>query len=140
MKSPILNKNKLPQVLYKRFKRKSKMHEQLEIGKIKFEVTPIYVNKVCVHSLFQLKFTQPVYSNPASKKSYSITILYIILAFMGLTTLYLILYQTFQSLGIFSLSDPLIVSLLTPFIFNGTPLLLTPQLTDLIVNSNLLVL
>jgi len=140
MKSPILNKNKLLQVLYKRYKHKVKVHEQLEIGKIKFEVTPIYVNKVCIHSLFQLKFTQTTDSKPISKKSHSITILYIILAFVGLTTLYLILHQTLQNLGIFSLSDPLIVNLLIPFIFNGTPLLLIPQLTDLIVHGNLLTL
>jgi len=43
--------------LYIDSEKKHKKHEQLEIGKIKFSVTPVYLNKVCVHSTFDIDFT-----------------------------------------------------------------------------------
>lgn len=43
--------------LYTENKKKHKKSEQLEIGKIKFVVTPIYLNKVCIHSTFDIDFT-----------------------------------------------------------------------------------
>ena len=54
-------------------KRKIKIHEQLQIGKIKFEVIPVYINKVCVHSIFQLKYS-PITPVEVSKNNPNVVI------------------------------------------------------------------
>jgi len=122
--------------LYYSMKRRKKINEQLQIGKIKFEVTPIYINKICVHSMFQLKYTQQVEVKTTNYKySYIIkTVIFILTSF----AVYTLSYNTLLNLGILSESNYTFIAAATPYIFEGVPAYYTPHLTTLLQQINIL--
>ena len=122
--------------LYYSMKRREKVNEQLQIGKIKFEVTPIYINKVCIHSMFQLKYTQQVEIKTSNYKySYIIKIsVFILTSFL----VYTLFYNILLSLGILSESNYTFIAAVTPYIFADIPTYYTPYLTTLLQEINIL--
>jgi len=122
--------------LYYSMKRRRKTQEQLQIGKIKFEVTPIYVNKVCVHSLFQLKYTPQVETETKVNK-YSVLIKTALLISM-IFFLYATLYSTLLNLGIIVESNSNFIAAVTPYIFSELPSYYTPHLAVLLKEINII--
>jgi len=132
MKSP-----KLISKLYFRMQHRKKTYEQLQIGKIKFEVVPIYINNTCVHSLFKLKYTQSLNTNTdVQVKRYSLmkVLLFVLLLFC----MYMLLYSTLINLGILVETNEVFTSVITPYIFSDLPVYYTPHLTRLLNYVNLL--
>lgn len=123
--------------LYFRMKHRKKTYEQLQIGKIKFEVTPIYINNVCVHSLFKLKYTQT--SDITSKtetKYYNLLRVLVIVLVLFLT--YIITYNFLSSLGIIAETNEIFINTITPYIFPDIPTHYTPYITTLLKQANIL--
>jgi len=123
--------------IYTSRKRKKKIHEQLQIGKVKFEVIPVYVNKVCVHSIFQLKYSQ---ATPAEvhKSNNQYTIIKILLGIVFLSSTYILVSNILVTLGVITLVNEPFTIAVTPYIFNDMPASNIPQLTLLLQKVNLL--
>lgn len=118
-------------------KRKKKINEQLQIGKVKFEVIPVYINKVCVHSIFQLKYS-PVTPVGVSKSNYQYLVIKILVGVIFLTLIYILTYNILVTLGIIALVNESFITAITPYIFNGISTSNIPQLTLLLQKVNLL--
>lgn len=123
--------------IYTSRKRKKKIHEQLQIGKVKFEVIPVYVNKVCVHSIFQLKYSQ---ATPAEvhKSNNQYMIIKILLGIVFLSFTYILVSNILVTLGVITLVNEPFTIAVTPYIFNDMPASNIPQLTLLLQKVNLL--
>ena len=123
--------------IYTSRERKKKIHEQLQIGKVKFEVIPVYVNKVCVHSIFQLKYSQ---ATPAEvhKSNNQYTIIKILLGIVFLSSTYILVSNILVTLGVITLVNEPFTIAVTPYIFNDMPASNIPQLTLLLQKVNLL--
>lgn len=123
--------------IYTSRKRKKKIHEQLQIGKVKFEVIPVYVNKVCVHSIFQLKYSQ---ATPAEvhKSNNQYMIIKILLGIVFLSSTYILVSNILVTLGVITLVNEPFTIAVTPYIFNDMPASNIPQLTLLLQKVNLL--
>ena len=100
-----------------------KKQEQLEIGKIKFTVKPIYFNKQIIHTSFLVNFTP---NKPTQVQDNNGEKFYLKLILFILCTLY-----------IFSLSVPLLSEtsfetqdLIFPILFADTDLIVCRALTD----------
>ena len=132
---------KLQSIIGKKYwsmKRQNKINEQLEIGKIKFEVIPIYFNKTCIHSLFKLKYNSfETSSTPNTKKILPLVIkILIILIVMWL--LYINISQFLVNLGIFALANNQVIPVVSPYIFQGIVPALIPHLSILLLKSSIL--
>ena len=127
--------NRVIQKLHSNMQRKSKMHEQLEIGKVRFEVLPVYMNKVCIHSLFKIKYTQSTSQtmDTASNSKVKLSLILVLLVLMCL--LYIVCTEWLHSLGLLTLVNEDILTVLTPCIFPNTLGGLTPHLTTLLAKS-----
>ena len=123
--------------LYFRMKHRKKTYEQLEIGKIKFEVTPIYINNVCVHSLFKLKYTQTSDITPKTKTKYY-NLVRVLVTVLVLFLAYIITYNLLSSLGIIAETNEIFISTITPYIFPDIPTHYTPYITTLLKQANIL--
>jgi hypothetical protein len=123
--------------IYTSRERKKKIHEQLQIGKVKFEVIPVYVNKVCVHSIFQLKYSQ---ATPAEvhKSNNQYMIIKILLGIVFLSSTYILVSNILVTLGVITLVNEPFTIAVTPYIFNDMPASNIPQLTLLLQKVNLL--
>jgi len=123
--------------IYLNRKRKKKINEQLQIGKVKFEVIPVYINKVCVHSIFQLKYSSvtPVEVN---KNNQQYLIIKVLVGIILLTFIYILTYNILMTLGIIVLVNELFITEIAPYIFNGISTSNIPQLTLLLQKMNLL--
>ena len=73
--------------IYINKKKNIKKIEQLEIGKIKFNVVPIYFNNQIIHTLFTLNFTPNKFTQTVKKNNYKLFI-YIILTLISLYAIY----------------------------------------------------
>jgi len=132
MKSKHLIRN-----LYFRMKHRKKTYEQLQIGKIKFEVTPIYINNICVHSLFKLKYTQASNITPQTQtKHYSL--LRVLILVLSLFFLYVVINNLLSSLGILTETNEIFINTITPYIFPDIPTHYTPYVTTLLKQANIL--
>jgi hypothetical protein len=118
-------------------KRKKKINEQLQIGKVKFEVIPVYINKVCVHSIFQLKYS-PVTPVGVSKSNYQYLVIKILVGVIFLTLIYILTYNILVTLGIIALVNESFITAIAPYVFNGISTSNIPQLTLLLQKVNLL--
>ena len=118
-------------------KRKRKINEQLQIGKIKFEVIPVYINKVCVHSIFQLKYT-PITPVEVSKNNHKYLVIKILAGVIFLTLTYILIYNILTTLGIITLVNESFITAIAPYIFNGISTSNITQLTLLLQKVNLL--
>ena len=118
-------------------KRKRKINEQLQIGKIKFEVIPVYINKVCIHSIFQLKYS-PVTSVEVNKSNYQYVIIKLLVGVIFLTSIYILTYNILTALGIILLVNESFITAIAPYIFNGISTSNIPQLALLLQKVNLL--
>ena len=118
-------------------KRKKKINEQLQIGKIKFEVIPVYINKVCVHSIFQLKYS-PITPVEVSKNNHKYLVIKILAGVIFLTFTYILTYNILTTLGIITLVNEPFITAITPYIFNNIPTSNITQLTLLLQKINLL--
>ena len=118
-------------------KRKRKINEQLQIGKIKFEVIPVYINKVCIHSIFQLKYS-PVTSVEVNKSNYQYVIIKLLVGVIFLTSIYILTYNILTALGIILLVNESFITAIAPYIFNGISTSNISQLTLLLQKVNLL--
>ena len=64
----------LPRIIqtqYTLLKRRKKIKEQLEIGKIKFEITPIYANNKCIASIPNIKYNSLSYNKSLTARKCS---------------------------------------------------------------------
>ena len=118
-------------------KRKRKINEQLQIGKIKFEVIPVYINKVCVHSIFQLKYS-PITPVEVSKNNHKYLVIKILVGVIFLTITYILIYNILTTLGIITLANESFITAIAPYIFNGISTSNITQLTLLLQKVNLL--
>ena len=118
-------------------KRKRKINEQLQIGKIKFEVIPVYINKVCVHSIFQLKYS-PITPVEVSKNNHKYLVIKILAGVIFLTLTYILIYNILTTLGIITLVNESFITAIAPYIFNGISTSNITQLTLLLQKVNLL--
>ena len=118
-------------------KRKRKINEQLQIGKIKFEVIPVYINKVCVHSIFQLKYS-PITPVEVSKNNHKYLVIKILVGVIFLTLTYILIYNILTTLGIITLANESFITAIAPYIFNGISTSNITQLTLLLQKVNLL--
>tara|TARA_B110000240_G_scaffold193845_1_gene240371 strand:+ start:555 stop:959 length:405 start_codon:yes stop_codon:yes gene_type:complete len=123
--------------MYMNRERKKKMNEKLEIGKIKFEVIPVYINKVCVHSIFQLKYSQ-VIPTQVNKNSIQYIVVKVLVVIILSSLLYSTLYNMLVTIGIITLVNEAFTIAITPYIFNDMPTSNIPQLTILLQKVNLL--
>ena len=123
--------------LYFKMQYRKKTHEQLQIGKIKFEVIPVYVNDTCIHSIFKPKYTQAITSNSnlQTNKTFLIKILLSILSLFGT---YILLHTILINLGILVETNDTFISVISPYIFSDLPSHYTPHLSVLLKNLNLL--
>jgi hypothetical protein len=132
-----MNFHKIIQIRYSNLKKKKKTREQLEIGKIKFEVIPIYMNNTCIYSLFKPKYdsSKPTeYSN--TKKN--LNIVYVFITSLILYMLYSSVNNTLVALGIFTYVNNDIISIVTPYLFQSVTPSLTPHLSLLLKNLSYL--
>ena len=118
-------------IKYLDLKRRAKMYEQLEVGKIKFEVVPIYLNNVCIHTLFKLKYN-PLETTKSSDTKKTSIIIKLLCIFVTSSLLWSSLNYFLASIGILTHGNDLIVSTITPYIFSSTSSNLVPHLSVLI--------
>lgn len=123
--------------LYFRMQYRKKTYEQLQIGKIKFEVIPIYFNNTCVYSMFKLKYTQASISN-IGVQTRRYPLLKVLLLVLMLFCIYIVLYNLLVNLGILVETNEVFTNIITPYIFPDLPVYYTPHLTTLLKNVNLL--
>lgn len=129
-------KNKID-TRYLDLKRRSKIREQLEIGKIKFEVIPIYLNKICVYSLFKPKYNALEPTNlPNNKKT--LVLIKILFIFLIGFLIFNNFHYLLLSLGIMTQSNDLIIATVTPYIFQNITYSLIPHLSILLSKLTLL--
>lgn len=132
-----MNFKNIISTIYLDRERKRKINEQLQIGKIKFEVIPVYINKVCVHSIFQLKYS-PVTSVEVNKSNYQYIVIKLLIGITFLTFIYILTYNILTTLGIILLVNESFIMAITPYIFNDISTSNIPQLTLLLQKAKLL--
>ena len=133
----------LPHIIQTRYtllKRKKKIKEQLEIGKIKFEITPVYANNKCIASIPNIKYnslnTSGIGVVDTYRSNFVKTILMVCVLFIIATSVISVL----ESLGLYVSSNNEVIKLVTPCIFPDITPELTPHLSLLLSKSNFLTL
>ena len=125
---------------YTLFKRKKKIREQLEIGKIKFEVTPIYANNKCIASIPSVKYNSLDTNKTEVTGTYRSNFIKILFIVSILLLLTIIIINILESLGLYTSSNNKVIELITPCIFPNITSELTPHLSLLLSKSNFLTL
>ena len=97
----------------------------------------MYINKVCVHSIFQLKYS-PVTPVGVSKSNYQYLVIKILVGVIFLTLIYILTYNILVTLGIIALVNESFITAIAPYVFNGISTSNIPQLTLLLQKVNLL--
>ena len=97
--------------------KQQKKHEQLEIGKIKFNVLPIYFNKAIISTLFTLNFTtnQPILDKEQLKGNS--TIKYTVISLLSLYFLYFFCINFLTVYGLWVITPLSLVEVLIPLLF-----------------------
>ena len=101
-----------------------KRQEQLEIGKIKFEVTPVYVGKTLLTSLFQVKFVANTPSSIIVNSSRTSILKFSLISVLSYSVI-IYIYQKLHVLGLLSSTNPDLLPYITPLLFTES---LTPYL------------
>lgn len=101
-----------------------KRQEQLEIGKIKFEVTPVYVGKTLLTSLFQVKFVANTPSSISVSSSRTSILKFSLISVLSYSVI-IYIYQKLHVLGLLSSTNSDLLPYITPLLFTES---LTPYL------------
>jgi len=122
---------------YLSMRKTQKRQEQLEIGKIKFEVTSLYTGNTFLTSIFQIKFTPTALSETTNASPKVMTLRILVL---GALFHILMLYAHHQLtiLGFIPHTNPILIKYIVPLLFTEflTPYL--PMLEQLLTTNNLL--
>jgi uncharacterized membrane protein YdcZ (DUF606 family) len=131
--------HKITRIRYLGMRKLQKQHEQLEIGKIKFEVTSIYVGKTYLTSLFQVKYTKPTFTEQVTPSNWFVLLKIIMI---GAVTLIIstYIYQKLITLGLVVPTNPLINQHIAPLLFSNVVGFYAPILGELITLTNYLTL
>lgn len=116
-----------------------KRQEQLEIGKIKFEVTPVYVGKTLLTSLFQVKFVANTPSNISANSSKTSVLKFLLLSVLSYSVI-IYIHQKLHMLGLVSTTNPDLLPYITPLLFTESLTPYLPMLEQLLTWNNLLTL
>ena len=116
-----------------------KRQEQLEIGKIKFEVTPVYVGKTLLTSLFQVKFVANTPSNISANSSKTSVLKFLLLRMLSYSVI-IYSHQKLHMLGLVSTNIPDLLPYITPLLFTESLTPYLPMLEQLLTWNNLLTL
>ena len=116
-----------------------KRQEQLEIGKIKFEVTSVYVGKTLLTSLFQVKFIANTPSSTSVNSSKTSKLKFLLLSVLSYSVIVYI-YQKLHMLGLVSTTNPDLLPYITPLLFTESLTPYLPMLEQLLTWNNLLTL
>lgn len=116
-----------------------KRQEQLEIGKIKFEVTPVYVGKTLLTSLFQVKFVANTPSSIIVNSSRTSILKFSLISVLSYSVI-IYIYQKLHVLGLLSSTNPDLLPYITPLLFTESLTPYLPMLEQLLTWNNLLTL
>lgn len=116
-----------------------KRQEQLEIGKIKFEVTPVYVGKTLLTSLFQVKFVANTPSSISVNSSRTSILKFSLISVLSYSVI-IYIYQKLHVLGLLSSTNPDLLPYITPLLFTESLTPYLPMLEQLLTWNNLLTL
>ena len=97
----------------------------------------VYINNVCVHSLFKLKYTQTSDITPKTETKYY-NLLRVLVTVLVLFLTYIITYNLLSSLGIIAETNEIFINMITPYIFPDIPTHYTPYITTLLKQANIL--
>jgi len=119
--------------IYFNYLKRQKQKEQLEIGKIKFEMQPIYITKNQFISVTRLKYGTDNYDLIVSPIKFNI--ITVLLLALLITYVFSIFIYKYYTVNILSINTKVLVASM-PYLFSGINADLYPYITSFVINGN----